>query len=390
MNSVAICTVSSVNYYPFGKTLLQSVAAQHADCDLFYLFVDKDTKVIPVELWFSVLLLEELHIPDIERMAFVYEITELNTAVKPFLFSYLLNKGYKKVIYLDPNIYVYDRLDIVLNVLDTHAVALTPHALHPSQAPKSFLDNVQWEQNMTYTGIFNLGFIGISNSLETFEFLTWWKERCRYLCFMEPNTGIYVDQKWAELAIAFWENIYIIRNPGYNVSIWNLHERILSGCSVNGKYKLIFYHFSSIDMNNDLIFSKHDKKFNFSNNPELPNIFAAYRKSVKENAYVRYASIPYAYNYFVDGSKIDLLERRLYAMVAEQYPHPFASSRKTFYINIRRYARLVHFKPHVQRAPLLMKLAPLLLRIVGPEKYRKLATLLTKAANLRTHTFLLK
>jgi hypothetical protein len=72
VNNIAICTVSSVNYYSLGITLLQSVAAQHAECDLFYLFVDKDVKDIPVENWFSALTLDELHIPSIEQMAFVY------------------------------------------------------------------------------------------------------------------------------------------------------------------------------------------------------------------------------------------------------------------------------------------------------------------------------
>jgi hypothetical protein len=390
LNNIAICTISSVNYYPFGKTLLQSVATQHPECDLFYLFADKDAKEIPAENRFSILTLDELQIPNIEQMTFVYEITELNTAVKPFLLSFLLNKGYKKVIYLDPDIYVYGRLDVALNALDTYAIALTPHALHPSQAPKSFLDKVQWEQNMTYGGIFNLGFIGISNTLETVEFLAWWKDRCRYLCFIEPNTGIFVDQKWAELAIVFWENVYIVRDPGYNVSIWNLHERTLSGHLINEKQKLIFYHFSSIDINNTEIFSRHDKNYDLSRNPELLSIFAVYRKAVIENGYSRYSSIPYSFNYFADGPKIDLLERRLYAMVAEQYPHPFESDRKTFYRNIKRYARQVNFKPHVQQIPLLMKFAPLLFNIIGPEKYRKLATLFTKAALLRAHTFILK
>jgi len=291
LNSIAICTVSSINYFSFGRTLLQSVADLHAECDLFYLFVDKDIANIPSENLFSVLTIDELHVPNIEKMAFVYDITELNTAVKPFLFSFLLNKGYKKVIFLDPDIYVYGRLDEVLNALDTHSIALTPHALHPSQGPKSFLDKVQWEQNMTYSGLFNLGFIGISHSTETVKFLDWWKERCQYLCFIEPNTGIFVDQKWAELAIVFWENIFIVRNPGYNVSLWNLHERVIDNGMVNKTSSLIFYHFSSIDIENESILSKHDKTVGFDIHPELRTLYIEYRHRVRSNDYIKYKSI---------------------------------------------------------------------------------------------------
>lgn len=388
MNNIAICTVSSVNYYSLGITLLQSVSAQHAECDLFYLFVDKDVKDIPVENWFSALTLGELHIPSIEQMAFVYEITELNTAVKPFFFSFLLNKGYKKILYLDPDIYVYGRLDDVLHALDTFSIALTPHALHPSQAPKSFLDKVQWEQNMTYSGIFNLGFIGISNSEETVEFLDWWKERCQYLCFIEPNTGIFVDQKWAELAIVFWENIFIVRNPGYNVSLWNLHERVIEHGMVNKTSSLIFYHFSSIDIENESILSKHDKTVGFDIHPELRTLYIEYRHRVRSNDYIKYKSISYGYNYFADGFAISILERRLYAMIAGYCPHPFLLSKKEFYKTLKHYGKKVPQK--AIRSLFLAKTAFFFLKLVGTKKYLKLMEVLGKAPLLRTHTFLLR
>ena len=100
MNNIAICTVSSANYYSLGKTLLQSVAARHNECDLFYLIVDKDTKHIQTENWFTVLPLDELNIPNIEQMAFVYDNYRAQYRCDShFLFSFLLNKGYKKLIF---------------------------------------------------------------------------------------------------------------------------------------------------------------------------------------------------------------------------------------------------------------------------------------------------
>ena len=370
--------------------MLQSVANVHADCDLFYLIVEKNTIGIPSENGFSVVSLQELQIPDHEKMAFAYGIAEFNTAVKPFFLSFLFSKGYQKVIYLDPDIFVYNRLDTALQALDTFSIILTPHSLHPDKDPVSFLDTVQWEQSMECSGVFNLGFLGLSKTSETMEFLDWWKKRCRFLCIMEPQSGIYVDQKWAELAIAYWDHVYILRDPGYNVSVWNLHERTLSGLSVNGNQPLVFYHFSSIDINNDSIISKHVKNYSFEQYPALVDIFTNYRSRVKANGYSHFVKIPYSYGFFSGGHPIDLLERRLYAMVAERYGDPFESNQKTFYKNIKQYAHDVRFQPPVQNLPLLIKIAPWIFRFIGPERYRRFVTLLAKAALLRNHTFLLK
>jgi hypothetical protein len=371
-----------------GKTLLQSVAAQHPECDLFYLFVDKDITAIPAENNFSVLSLDELHIPNMEQMAFVYEITELNTAVKPFFFSYLLDKGYQKVIFLDPDIYVYNRLDVVLNALETSSIALTPHALHPAPAPTSFLDKVQWEQNMTYTGIFNLGFIGISNTEETRDFLAWWTERCKFLCFMEPGTGIFVDQKWAELALVFWKNVYIVRDPGYNVSLWNLHERSVHQNKVNETHALIFYHFSSIKIDDESMLSKHNALIGFDVHPELDSLFQAYRQAVRSNGYAAFQNVSYGYDRFSDDIPIATLERRLYAMIAENCPHPFLLRKKEFYKALKQYGKNVPQK--AIRSLVVAKAAILLLKILGAKNYQNLMKVLGKAPLLRTHTFLLR
>ena len=241
---------------------------------------------------------------------------------------------------------------------------------------------------MTYTGIFNLGFIGISNSAEAAEFLDWYKDRCKYLCFIEPNTGIFVDQKWVELAIVFWKNIFIVRDPGYNVSFWNLHERVIDRGMVNKTSNLIFYHFSSIDIENESILSKHDRTVGFDSHPELRSLYVEYRRTVYNNEYVKYRNISYGYNYFADGFAISILERRLYAMIAEYCPHPFLLSKKEFYKTLNHYGKMV--PQNVIRSFIFAKAAFFLLKILGAQKYQKLMQVLSKASLLRTHTFLLR
>ncbi len=390
MNKVAICTVSSANYFAFAKTFLKSVEEVHPEFDRFYLLVDKVHEQIVAEKGFTTLRLEELGIENFARMAFVYDIVELNTAVKPFLFSYLLNKGYQKVIFFDPDIYLYDRLDYVLGVLERYSIALTPHSIHPAERATSHLSRIEHEKNMSTTGIFNLGFIGISNRPDTYEFLSWWQNRCWYLCFVDPSAGIFVDQKWAELAIVYWKDVFIVRDPGYNVSIWNLHGRSVNNNLVNQTNKLVFYHFSGIQIHDASILSKNERSVHTDDHPELLDLFAKYRKAVIDNGYDYYKQVPYAFNCFADGKKIDLLERRLFGMVAEQFKDPFASSKEEFYRMLKRYAKSVEQENKGLAFHALSMAAKWLFKLIGPQNYRNMAMYFGKSAQLRAHTFLLR
>jgi hypothetical protein len=63
--------------------------------------------------------------------------------------------------------------------------------------------------------------------------------------------NIYVDQRWLDLAAASSQLIGVMRDPGFNVAYWNLHERALRR---NGLDKwtvndspLKFFHFSGYD-----------------------------------------------------------------------------------------------------------------------------------------------
>jgi hypothetical protein len=388
LNNIAICTISSANYFPFAKTMLQSVRAIHDDCDLYYLLVDHPHDDISAHLDFQTIDLRELQIPEQLHMTFIYDIVEMNTAVKPFLLSYLLAKGYSKVIYIDPDIYVYNRLDLAIKALDMHSLVLTPHALRPAPPVTSYAGKVQWEQNMTLTGIFNLGFIGISNCNNTIEFLAWWKNRCTFLCYMEPIVGLFVDQKWAELAIAYWDDVLVLRDPGYNVSVWNLHDRSISNKMVNRTHTLVFFHFSSIDINNESFLTKHDISITFQQYPSLSNLYSDYRAVIRQNGYEQYCMLPYAYSFFKDGGTIDLLERRLYIHATDNTWNPFACTRNEFYANLKKHLIAVN----TRNTGLLLSfgsiLAYYLLRIVGARRYRRLMMVGTKMIQFRAHRFL--
>ena len=57
---------------------------------------------------------------------------EFNTAIKPYLMLRLFERGYDKVIFFDPDIEIYRRLDDILALLEGGtSFVLTPHFCEP-------------------------------------------------------------------------------------------------------------------------------------------------------------------------------------------------------------------------------------------------------------------
>ena len=61
---------------------------------------------------------------------------------------------------------------------------------------------------------------------------------------------MFTDQKWCDLVPAYFDNVKIVRDPGYNVASWNISQRKiefddLGNILVNGS-KLKFFHFTKL------------------------------------------------------------------------------------------------------------------------------------------------
>ena len=396
MNQTAIFTISSNNYFAFSRTLLESVKKHHDDADLFFLLVDEeaDSQVTSVAAGLcAVIPVKEIGIPDFQKMAFQYDIVELNTAVKPFVIDHLFKKGYHKVLYLDPDILVCGRLDSAIDALTDHALVLTPHQLSPVIPLSGYTSYLPWEQAALETGIFNLGFIGVSNTPEGRSFIAWWSNRCRFLCYVEPAAGLFVDQKWVDLVPCYFPSVHILRDRGYNMSAWNLHDRRLVNGRVNDAEPLVFYHFSSIDMQNDDLITRHDASMQLRDRPDLLELFRSYRQSVRRNGYDYFRALPYSYASFADGRKIELLERRLFAALADLVPDPFGVPSGQFG-RVLRAARRSRSDPHVRKRDgtakrLTKSCLRTAYRFLGARWYARLVLTFRRNERFRSHVFLI-
>ncbi len=105
---------------------------------------------------------------EIRRLAGIYNVTELSTAVKPLLLRRLLDDGAGEVIYLDPDIRVYGVLSDVVDLARRHEIVLTPHTMRPFPVDGREVD----ARFILSAGVYNLGFIAVGAAAR--PFLEWW------------------------------------------------------------------------------------------------------------------------------------------------------------------------------------------------------------------------
>ena len=311
----AACTIASANYLPYARTLCESFKDQHPGYEMFVLIVDRlpagvDLSPEP----FTAVPVEELRIPDFKALSFQYDILELNTNVKPTFMKWLLASGIDELIYFDPDIQIFSSVEFIYDLLHTMNVVLTPHATAPFPGKDHGL-----EQEFLSLGVFNLGFVAVSHSEEASKFLDWWEERCLDLGFADPRNGLFVDQKWANLAPALFDGVSILKHPGCNMAHWNIHERRLSrrldGYWVNDAVPLVFYHFSGFKVDEtELVSSKHRGALTIADRRDLEGVLTDYRSRLLMNGIREYQGHRYAFGTFSDGRPISLLARRVYSL----------------------------------------------------------------------------
>ena len=160
----------------------------------------------------------------------------------------LARQNCRAAFYFDPDIVVCSSLQLLLDEFDRGSILLTPHQVEPDTTIEAIIDN---EICSLKHGIYNLGFLGLKPSAQGRRFSEWWCERLAKFCVADIPNGLFTDQRWVDLAPAFFSEVRIVRHVGCNVATWNLTHRRVKGDFENGftvnTEPLIFYHFSGFD-----------------------------------------------------------------------------------------------------------------------------------------------
>ena len=303
----AYFTICSSNYLAYARTLYASLREADPDSSFdFVLFLAdeiEDPDTFP-DLPFRVVEARDLDIPTFWDMALRYSIMEFNTAIKPSCFRFLLEKEqYDGAIYLDPDIFVVRPLSHVTNALEAGAnLVLTPHITAPLDDGGD-PDDIR----ILRTGCYNLGFLAARRSPDVSSLMSWWAEHLKQDCRVDLENGLFVDQKFMDLAPSICNETHILRHPGYNTAYWNLCHREITrdvdGWHAGGE-PLHFFHFSGVVPGNRSVFSKHQNRFTPSNIGALKELHGEYLDNLMmfDHAHVR--EIPYAYGKFSDGTRL--------------------------------------------------------------------------------------
>lgn len=292
-------TICSINYLAQARTLGQSLSLTNPDIRFFIGLVDKLDGVeleAEYETEFPMIEIDKIGISDFKEMCDRYNITELNTAVKPFYFTYFFNQypEAKNLTYFDPDIIIFQKLDELLSNLEKYPAVLTPHIGSP-------IDDRLTPNELHHlnTGIYNLGFVAFRRKPETLEYIKWWEHKLRYECLIDLCDGLFVDQNWMNFLPVFVPDTYIENHPGYNMAYWNIHERTLESKNnkylVNEKYPLIFFHYSGYDPGKQDVLSKYQDRFELKNRPDLHSVFKYYKDQLLNNGNAYYRHFKCAY-----------------------------------------------------------------------------------------------
>lgn len=347
----AVFTIVAKNYIGLAQVLEKSVQ-KNADAD-FYIFVaDEEDSMSMESLPPNVIFCKRKLAIESRKwieLSFKYNLVEFCTAIKPCCFGFLFDKTeYSKVIYLDPDVYVFNSLNPLFNDLDKYSIILTPHIVDMQTPFKGVYPDYLFLVN----GTFNLGFIGLNNSKESRNMLAWWEDRLNDQCFFDNDRGMATDQKWINLLPAFLgpEVLHISSGKGLNVAPWNYHERKIiikeDRLFVTDRIAdsslvtpLVFVHFSGYDYR---AFAKNNfahKSENENVYPDLNFIFERYAEALKNDSFVRYIGLKYSYSQFKNGKNIISLHRRIYRRLLSEgynFPDPFDTGRSSFYEGLKK------------------------------------------------------
>jgi hypothetical protein len=246
-----IYTSVTKSYLPKARVLAKSVKRFHPDWTFVLLYSDDlpvgfDLKQEPFD---EVLTIEQLGIPNLKSWAFGHTVVELCTAVKGAAAEFLAQRPtVDKIMYIDPDIKLFSSLSSLKTLLDQYEILLTPHLLDAETEINAIQDN---EISALKHGVFNLGFFAARTSGQGLDFIRWWAERLRLFCRDDIPNGLFTDQRWCDLAPAFFSNLCIVRDRGCNVATWNIAHRPLSkndaGMLLVAGTPLRFYHFTGYD-----------------------------------------------------------------------------------------------------------------------------------------------
>jgi len=303
---------SANNFYLAKARVLAKSVKKYMPTSIFVLILSDKIPtgfVLENEPFDEVITIDNLGIPveNLNLWIYMHSVVELCTAVKGQALYNLLEK-YEKVVYLDPDIVVFDDLHTLDNLLDRYDIIFTPHQTVPEENDEDVANN---EICSLMHGTYNFGFFAVRSTENGKSYAKWYRDRLVKHCKDDKANGLFTDQRWGDIAPALFDNLFIWKDPGANVCTWNLTHRTIT--KENNKYysngkPLLFYHFSGFDSGAQLYMLDFYSKGNLV----LYELRTWYIKELDKNGQQESGKAICFYNLYYDGTIIKEDERNLF------------------------------------------------------------------------------
>jgi hypothetical protein len=364
-------TIASQNYVPQVRCLFESLRQHHPEArHLLCLVEEEQDASVLGDLDADVVLAREMVPGNFLDLAYTCSIKELSAAVKPSVMLRLLDQGAQRIVYIDPDCFLFGPLREVEDALKRGSnIVLTPFVTRPIED-----DCTPSEKDFLRTGTYNLGFVAVRAGDETRRFLTWWRQRLSDLRNLVSQSGRFTDQKWVDLSPSFFNGVEVLRHPGYNLAYWNAFQRSIErrpgGWHVDGE-PLRFFHFSGLPVDDVAQISRNQNRIGGTELGPFIAEFHTYLGRLASNALRPDQERPYSYGLYWGGEPIEsqalrtALRRTLSAPVrnikvfrderriARQLePHPQLPAHEMFPISRLMYDALLDRPAIARRFPL--------------------------------------
>ena len=273
---LTVCTISQL---PDALTLGSSFG-QHHPGEAFVIGLADDPARLPAgfQCPYPLLTAAACMTQDLRLLSAKYTPTEFVAACKPSfvraVFTQFPNED--NVLYAAPETFIYQPLTPVYTQLQSATALLTPHITQPP-ADTNWPD----EKAMQNVGLYSAGFLAFHRSSETDRLLIWWQDRVTERAFIDPCEGLCTDQLWLMYWPVFFENVRAVKDPGWQVALWNLPERQLNqtanGWQVNGTTALLFANFLGL-LNPDAGFFPYQTRLRLANRPDVRQLLTDYAR----------------------------------------------------------------------------------------------------------------
>lgn len=404
-----IFTIVAKNYFASAELLAKSLMISNKNYKFFIVLADEisDELLDRAPIGYELIVAKDLPIEKFKKMAFKYDVTEFATSIKPYCIDYFLNAmSVQNVIYIDPDIYVYQPLDYIYELLNKYSAVVTPHILTCNNSSYDI------EKNLLLNGTYNLGFFAVNNTKEGRTIIKWWKNKLSDAAYVDYLNGLYTDQKWMNLVTTEFENVFVLRDFAYNVAWWNFKERNITqidgipyvtqkGCTK----PVVFFHFSGFKPKRMETISKSENYLELENKEEIKKVFLKYESCLLEQNYEELSKMSYAYNSYDNGIIITRFQRRLFRAIDEtEYicSDPFLVTEKSFYALLKRNHLLVNTKDTAvifvtrdnipgfsHREKMVKSLLKMIKNMLGIRKYEVLIRYLSHSLEVEKQLFLI-